>query len=429
MLQLRTFGGLSVHEDGAPCRGAAVRRKTLALLALLAAADKNGASRDKLIAFLWPESDTEHGRNLLRQACFALRRDLHHHELILGATELRLNPEAVSSDLRAFADALKRGDLAGAVALYGGPFLDGFYLRGSDEFERWAETERGRLAKQVCAVLEALATQALAGADHRAAEQWWHRLAALDPLSSHAALGLMTALAAGGDRAGAIRHARVHEAMLRRKLGTAPEAAVTRLAERLRAEAAPPESSEAAPALAGHTVGREAERGELRAGLASALAGRSVMLCVSGEPGIGKTTLVESFLGEVTASDRLCWIARGRCSERLAGAEAYLPFLEALEGLTHSDPRASAARLMQDVAPNWYAQVAPLSPEGSPRGELQAASQDRLKRELSTFLLELARLRPLIVFFEDLHWADASTVDLLGPSLAGAGRRATRVSA
>src|SRR5438093_4340393 len=125
----------------------------------------------------------------------------------------------------------------------------------------------------------------------------------------------------------------------------------------------------------------------------------------------------------------LCWIARGRCSERLAGAEAYLPFLEALEGLTHSDPRASAARLMQDVAPNWYAQVAPLSPEGSPRGELQAASQDRLKRELSAFLLELARLRPLIVFFEDLHWADASTVDLLGPSLAGPGRRATRVSA
>src|SRR5437016_5866072 len=228
-------------RDGAPCRGAAVRRNTLALLALLAAADKNGASRDKLIAFLWPESDTEHGRNLLRQACFALRRDLHQPELILGATELRLNPEAVSSDVHAFADALERGDLAGAVALYGGPFLDGFYLRGSDEFERWAETERGRLAKQVCAVLEALATQALAGADHRAAEQWWHRLAALDPLSSHAALGLMTA-------------------------------------------------------LAGHTVGREAGRGELRAGLASALAGRSVMLCVSGEPRIGKTTLVESFL-------------------------------------------------------------------------------------------------------------------------------------
>src|SRR2546430_42281 len=79
----------------------------------------------------------------------------------------------------------------------------------------------------------------------------------------------MTALAAGGDRAGAIRHARVHEAMLRRELGTAPEAAVTRLAERLRAEAAPPESSEAAPALAGHTVGREAGRGALRGGVRS----------------------------------------------------------------------------------------------------------------------------------------------------------------
>src|SRR5256885_14116502 len=140
------WSGGEYNGDGAPCRGAAVRRNTLALLALLAAADKNGASRDKLIAFLWPESDTEHGRNLLRQACFALRRDLHQPELILGATELRLNPQAGSTAVHAFADALERGDLAGAVALYGGPFLDGFYLRGSDAVEPWAGTARGRRA-------------------------------------------------------------------------------------------------------------------------------------------------------------------------------------------------------------------------------------------------------------------------------------------
>src|SRR2546426_12819268 len=77
MLELRTFGGLSIKDHGAPITGAATQRKTLALLSLLAAAGKNGLSRDKLVAYLWPESDAEHGRSLLKQACYALRRDLH----------------------------------------------------------------------------------------------------------------------------------------------------------------------------------------------------------------------------------------------------------------------------------------------------------------------------------------------------------------
>src|SRR3989441_2930578 len=93
MLHLKTCGGLSVEAEGASASGAAQRRKTLALLALLAAAGRRGMSRDKLIAYLWPDADVEHGRNLLNQACYALRRDLHAPELILGATELRLNPE------------------------------------------------------------------------------------------------------------------------------------------------------------------------------------------------------------------------------------------------------------------------------------------------------------------------------------------------
>src|SRR6266511_1576995 len=122
MLFLKTLAGLSVEVDGAPGTGAAQRRKTLALLALLAAAGNRGMSRDKLIAYLWPDADTEHGRNLLNQACYALRRDLHAPELFLGATELRLNPEIISSDLQNFEEAFDRGDPARAVAIYSGPF-------------------------------------------------------------------------------------------------------------------------------------------------------------------------------------------------------------------------------------------------------------------------------------------------------------------
>ncbi len=234
MLAVRTFGGLAVEHDGAVCDGAAARRKTLALLALLAAAGKNGASREKLIAYLWPEADTARGHHLLKQACYALRRDLHQPELFLGRDKLRLNPAIVTSDPESFDAALDRGDLAHAVALYRGPFLDGFFLNGAGGFERWVEGERARFAQCVCAAVEALAGDAAARGDRRRAADWWRRLAVLDPLNDRVALGVMSALVASGDRAGALQVARVHERLLREELDAAPGRAVVELAERLR---------------------------------------------------------------------------------------------------------------------------------------------------------------------------------------------------
>ncbi len=227
------LGGLSVEANGAPYAGAAVQRKTLALLALLGTAGQRGLSRDKLIAYLWPESDAEHGRNLLKQACYALRRDLREHDLFLGATELRLNSAVIESDLQTFKDALQRGDPACAVQVYTGPFLDGFYLHETVEFERLVERERARVTDRVHSALETLATEATARGDHRAAVESWRRLAELHPLSSHAALGLMTALDDAGERAEAIRHGQAHEALVREELGAEPASAISALIRRL----------------------------------------------------------------------------------------------------------------------------------------------------------------------------------------------------
>ena len=163
-----------------------------------------------------------------------------------------------------------------------------------------------------------------------------------------------------------------------------------------------------------HTVGREQERHELRAAFNGANTGRGSLLCVAGEPGIGKTTLVEDFLAELTANKQGT-ITRGRCSERLAGTEAYLPLLEALDALLHTDPHHAAT--MRQLAPTWYAQVASLSGDDAEAQklltEVKAASQERMKRELAAFLQAVAQSQPLVIFFDDLHWADVSTIDLL----------------
>ena len=234
MLHLKTFGGLSVDIDGTPGTGAAQQRKTLGLLALLAAAGQRGLSRDKLIASLWPETDAEHGRALLKQACYALRRDLHARDLFLGSIQLRLNPAVISSDVGSFACALEENDPARAVSVYSAPFLDGFYLNGGGEFENWAETERARLAGQCRAALEVLSTEATRRGEHRVAAEWWRRLLELDPLSSHAALSLMTALDHAGERAEALRYGQAHEELLRSELGADPLAELSNWIEQHR---------------------------------------------------------------------------------------------------------------------------------------------------------------------------------------------------
>lgn len=165
----------------------------------------------------------------------------------------------------------------------------------------------------------------------------------------------------------------------------------------------------------GRSVGRENERAELASAFKSAVAGRGVLVCVAGEPGIGKTTLVHDFLSDLHASGKSFGLAIGRCSQRLAGEEAYLPFLEALESLLGND--GGVARKLRELAPSWYAQLFPLS-ETDPSGAAlqayaRAATQERVKRELTAFICEITRQNPLVLFFDDVHWTDASTVDLL----------------
>ena len=232
-LRLRTLGGLSV--DLGANDGAATRRRPLALLALLAVAGSRGVSRDKIVAYLWPESDDERARNSLSQALTSLKRELGAEPLVLGSTELRLNEDLITSDVQEFGQMLHRGDTASAVELYRGPFLDGVFVKDAPEFERWAERERDRLHRLHLAALDRLAGDAHAAGDHVAAVRWRRERTAVEPLDSRAALALMQALVASGDSAGALKHFRLHADQLHEELGIPPDPEVSSFAESLRA--------------------------------------------------------------------------------------------------------------------------------------------------------------------------------------------------
>ena len=168
-------------------------------------------------------------------------------------------------------------------------------------------------------------------------------------------------------------------------------------------------------------VGREAELARLGELYGLAEQGRRQLVFVTGEPGIGKTTLVEAFTGEVEGR-RAGLVARGQCLEQRGGSEPYLPIFDALERLCRDD--GQALDLLSRLAPTWLAQL-PALVEEADRAELErralGGTTERRLREAAAVLEAVAADRPLVLVLEDLHWADPSTVDLL----AWLARRAT----
>jgi serine/threonine-protein kinase len=240
MIQLQLLGGLAVTHPVIDAAGLRSRRRSLALLALVAASEKRPLAREKALALLWPESDTARGRNSLRQTMFTLRRELDDDIFAPDSGDgIQLDPNRVRVDLWDFRDALKRNAHVEAVNAYGGGFLDGFHVPGLPSFSQWVEDERQRLEQQHASALEALASFAEQHGKFEEAVQWRRRQADADPLSSRATLTLLRAMLATGDRVGAMKHAAQHERLIRRELEIDPDPAITELVAAIRREGTP----------------------------------------------------------------------------------------------------------------------------------------------------------------------------------------------
>ena len=162
-------------------------------------------------------------------------------------------------------------------------------------------------------------------------------------------------------------------------------------------------------------VGRETELAQLQRYFSRVLAGQRLILFVTGEAGIGKTTFIEEFLNSI-AEEGTTLVARGQCVEHYGSGEPYMPVLEALSRLSRGAGGAQVIEVLNRFAPTWLMQMPELltrEERARLQNETQGITQQRMLREMTQALDALSAETPIVLLLEDLHWSDFSTLELI----------------
>lgn len=390
--------------------------KAFGLLAYLAA-HPTPQPRERLTALLWPESDGEAARKNMRNLLWHMRAALGPEALRTG--DLLALAAGTTVDLRVFAEAPPDRVARTRARLYRGPLLDGVVFTDAPDLELWLIAAREHAHEQHLAALHELIAR------QRAGGRWAQVLAlartalAHDPLQEPMYRALIEAYARLGDRAAALRQYALLRDMLDRELGMEPlpetdalRDAILRgdaLAPMPAAPVALPDARSAAPPPP--MIGRAAALNTLDAAWQAAQQGQPQLALLRGEAGIGKSHLWRS------------WSFRQRVPALAASclaATTHLPFFPLTDMLGNTLVRqrladaapatpiwlTDLARLIPDLRESW--------PQLPPPRALPPAEEQRRVFEALVRGLGIGPDQPLVLFFDDIHWADQATLDWLG---------------
>lgn len=399
-------------------------RKAIAMASYLAV-EAHQPTRGELVALLWPELDAERGRAALRRTLSTLRTaigsvlgndviEANRDRVALDRTRVWLDIEEVDRHLQ---DDHGHGPdkvcpecvtaIQSAAALYRGPFMHGFFLRDSPEFEDWQRNQAELRQRNWRELVDRWALALASGGRFGEAAEITQRRLDLDPLDEAGHRRLMQYLVWDGDRVGALRQYRECALLLDRELGVPPLPETRELYEEILegVEPLPPAGRlELAPVGRPHLIAQSSERLAVgRKEELAALAGAAGHVFIEGEEGIGKSELLQRFLIDVTGPVVVCAPPPG------AEQVAYLAMSDALAQAARfnvgpAPPIASeAVRLVPELAGSVFAEPAPADP-----GPGAAA---RFHFGVAAALEHLLADGWLVV--DDAQWLDSSSLSIL----------------
>ncbi len=437
-MKFRILGPLEVLADGAPLY--VVAGKQRALLADLLLNPNRAIPVTKLVDDLWgdraPESAVKAVQvniSRLRKVLPAGRLRTHGPGYVLEVGDDELDLAEFTRLGEAGRQALAGGNpetaadlLSQALSLWRGPAL-------AEIDEPFAEIEAPRLEELRLGCLEDRFDAELELGRHAEIVGELDAEVGRHPHRERLRAQQMLALYRSGRHAEGLESYRSFRRMLADELGIDPPQRLRSLERRIltqdpeldggavnRGRVVPPETSQM-PAFVGPgsnrtalLVARDGELDRLRQLLEEARGGRRGIAFVSGRPGIGKTTLVRSFVHEAVEEGAVL-VAHGQCFEQYGQGEAYMPVLEALGRLCRGSEGDRVVRLLADRAPSWLAQLPGLAelPGVDARSYAVGAAREPMLRELVEAVEAIAEICPFVLLLEDLHWSDPSTVDVL----------------